>query len=73
MPGTISAESRECSGSRIVEGPSARAASTSSRFVSDFDPGSDTSPRRGPRASGAIQGSVRDWECVVAAIGSQGY
>jgi hypothetical protein len=47
--------SRECRGARSVEGESARAESTSSRFVSDFDPGSDKEARSGPAAPGATQ------------------
>ena len=72
----IRVESRECSGRWIVDGPSARAARTSSRFVSDFEPGRETSPCNGPVATGAIQGPavpVPLWECVVSAIGSQDY
>ncbi len=39
-PSIMSAESRECRGARSSEGPSARAARTSSRLVRLFDPGS---------------------------------
>jgi RNA polymerase sigma-70 factor, ECF subfamily len=54
--------SRECSGARNRLGASASADNTSSRFVSDFEPGSDTVAASGPCASGAGQaapGSTR--------------
>ena len=45
--------SSECRGARISDGPSASAARTSSRLVSDFEPGSETDARSGPSATGA--------------------
>ncbi len=52
----MSAESRECSGARSSDGPSARAASTSSRLVRLFEPGSRMDAASGPRAVGATHG-----------------
>src|SRR5690606_21400826 len=47
---------RECSGERRIDVSFARADSTSSRFVSDFDPGSDSCAFRGADAVGAAHG-----------------
>ncbi len=52
-PSTISSLSRDQSGACSVDGPSARAASTSSRLVSDFEPGSATTDSSGDVATGA--------------------
>ena len=52
------AESSEWSGARRRLGPSARAARTSSRFVSDFEPGTDNVESSGPSATGACQAPV---------------
>src|SRR5690554_5277465 len=52
----ISAVSRECSGERRIDVSFARADSTSSRFVSDFDPGSDSCAFSGADAVGAAHG-----------------
>ena len=60
----ISSVSRERSARRTTEGPSARAASTSARLVSDFEPGSATVARTGVRAYGAGQGSAAVTECT---------
>ena len=49
----MSAESRECSGARSSDGPSASAASTSSRLVRLFEPGRRMDAASGPRAVGA--------------------
>ena len=49
----ISSVSRERRARRTTEGPSANAASTSARLVSDFEPGSSTRASTGPRAVGA--------------------
>ena len=54
------AESSECKGACSVPGPSARAASTSSRFVSDFEPGRCTTADSGAEAVGAAHAR----ECV---------
>ena len=51
--GAISRVSRERSGRRTTLGPSAIAASTSARLVSDLLPGSDTTRSRPGRAAGA--------------------
>src|SRR4051794_632909 len=55
----ISSVSRERSARRTTDGPSERAASTSARLVSDFDPGSSTRTSTGPRATGAGHRSRR--------------
>ena len=68
-PSTMSSLSRDQSGARSVDGPSARAASTSSRLVSDFEPGSATTDSSGVGATGASQpssGSV----CLASPYGS---
>ena len=52
-PSTISSLSRDHSGARSVDGASASAASTSSRLVSDFEPGSATTDSSGAAATGA--------------------
>ncbi len=54
----ISRVSRERSGRRIQPGSEARAASTSARLVTDFDPGTWTVASTGPLAVGAGQRSV---------------
>ncbi len=69
----ISAVSRDSRTPCRTHGPSARAASTRCRFVSDFDPGSRTSPRTGPCATGAGQVSAASGrgagECAAARVG----
>ncbi len=52
----ISRVSRERSGARSVDGESARADRTSSRFVRLLDPGSGTVASSGPSATGAAHG-----------------
>jgi hypothetical protein len=52
----MSAESRECNGARSSEGPSASAASTSSRLVRLLDPGSRSVADSGRVATGATHG-----------------
>ena len=52
-PSIMSSLSRDQSGACRVDGESARAASTSSRFVSDFDPGSESTADSFDTASGA--------------------
>jgi hypothetical protein len=52
-PSTMSSLSRDQSGARKVEAPSASAASTSSRFVSDLEPGRATTDSSAPVAMGA--------------------
>ena len=52
----ISSVSRDRRARRTTLGPSARAASTSARLVSDLLPGSDTSACTGPCAKGACHG-----------------
>lgn len=47
--------SRACSGFSITDGDELSAASTSARFVIDFDPGNRTRARTGPVACGACQ------------------
>jgi len=64
------AESSECRGEVRVLGPSARAASTSLRFVSDFDDGTSTVACTGASARGAAHGDdeaggVREYPVVV--------
>ncbi len=54
----ISSVSRERRARRTTLGPSARAARTSARLVSDLLPGRDTSARTGPCAKGARHGPV---------------
>src|SRR5690625_277166 len=51
----MSTESREGSGSRSVEGPSAMAAKIRYRFVKDLDPGTTTVALSGAEAVGAGQ------------------
>ena len=55
----MSPVSRDRSARRTTPGPSASAASTSSRLVSDFDPGSETLTSTGATACGAGQRSGR--------------
>jgi RNA polymerase sigma-70 factor (ECF subfamily) len=57
-PAIISLVSRASSGLRIVELPEASAASTNSRFVIDFEPGSETSPETGSTTVGASHQSA---------------
>ena len=52
---TMSAVSREAGAPLTDAGPSARAASSSARLVTDFEPGTATTPCTGPAASGADQ------------------
>ena len=52
-PSIMSSLSRDQSGARRVDGPSARAASTSSRLVSDFEPGRASTDWSGLVATGA--------------------
>jgi hypothetical protein len=54
-PPAISWVSRARNGRRSRVGRSARAASTSARLVSDFEPGSSTTASRGSTATGAAQ------------------
>ena len=54
----ISRVSRARSGLEINDGPSARAARTSSRFVNDLEPGNSTRADNGSWASGAGQAVV---------------
>ena len=49
----MSSLSRDQSGACNVDGPSASAASTSSRFVRDLEPGIATTDSMGPVATGA--------------------
>src|SRR5690554_4012110 len=53
---TIRSVSRECRGERRIEVSFASADKTSSRFVSDLEPGSDSSAFRGADAVGAAHG-----------------
>jgi hypothetical protein len=65
----MSSLSRDQSGARNVDGPSASAASTSSRFVSDFEPGSASTESSARVATGAghpPSGSV----CLASPYGS---
>jgi hypothetical protein len=54
----ISSVSRDLSARRTAPDPSARAARTSSRLVSDLEPGSSVRSATGVRARGAAQRSV---------------
>ena len=51
----MSAVSREAGAPLTVAGPPERAASSSARLVTDFEPGTATTPCTGPGASGADQ------------------
>ena len=62
----ISSVSRDRSARRTMPGPSASAASTSSRLVSDFEPGSETRAETGVRARGAGQSSTVGRRVTVA-------
>src|SRR5690606_15078645 len=67
---TISSASRDTSGWCSVVAPSARAASSRCRLVSDLLPGTTTVPVTGPRAAGAAQTTDRSEGQLVGDRGS---
>jgi|GEM_PF-4316806 len=69
-------ESRAINAPRIVAGPSASAARTSARAVTDFEPGNTTRACTGPNATGAGHESEEErafWTIGIRLVGWMGH